>query len=347
MPSRMIIAFLGFGLCALLAAPLAGQQPFRFGPPSAGGGPPSFFGGGMKDPNQVFEFLARGRGYFLISDTRMFREPLTQWAKEKGLTTDQITREQFQTFFTAFNERMKTNPPGGPFGMKPPFPAPGGPPGTSPGSPPGPGAAPPGSDDAKERMNQWVEMRFKERDRNGDGNLNADEMNDSLRADLARWDINKDGLMDLNEYKAYAANRYQGGWQGNSQPANPVVSMIIEEELDRRPVIFRAGKLPKELPSWFEQLDTDKDGQVALYEWRQAKRAFDEFKTLDRNDDGYLTAEEMLRNQTQTRTAANQPNSAGPAISGFSPGGSFNSGNGNGPGRGFGSMFGRKKGPRE
>ncbi len=325
MPSRMILAFLGFGLCALLAAPLAGQQPFRFG------GPPSFFGGGMKDPNQVFEYLARGRGYFLISDTRMFREPLTQWAKEKGITTDQINREQFQAFFTVFNERMKTNPPGGPFGMKPPFPAPEGPPGTPPGSPPGLGA-PPGSDDAKERMNQWVETRFKERDRNGDGTLNADEMNDSLRADLARWDTNKDGLMDFNEYKAYAANRYQGGWQSNSQPVNPVVSMIIEEELDRRPVIFRAGKLPKELPSWFEQLDTDKDGQVALYEWRQAKRALDEFKTLDRNDDGYLIAEEVLRNQT--KTAANQPNSAGPAVS-------------NGSGRGFGSFFGRKKGPRE
>lgn len=321
MPSKVIIAIIGAGLLALLAAPALSQPPSRFGPPGRGGG-------FMPDPNMLFERRANGRGYFLLSEVTFGRDTLTQWAKDKGLTDGKITREQFQAYF---NERLKD----GPFGMKPPFPPPGGPPGT----PPSP---PPGGDEAKERMDQWVEMRFKERDRNGDGFLNVDEMHDSLRADLARWDVNKDGLIDLNEYKAFAANRYQAGPQNNAQP---VVSMIIEEELERRPVIFRAGKLPKELPSWFEQLDTDGDGQVALYEWRQGKRDLDEFKSLDRNDDGYLTAEEVLRHQNQTRTAANQPNSSGPtAISSNNNG---NIGNGNGPGRGFmGNFFGKMKGKK-
>ncbi len=285
----------------------------------------------MPDPNMLFERRANGRGYFLLSEATFGRDTLTQWAKDKGITDGKITREQFQAYF---NERLKD----GPFGMKPPVPPPGGPPGTPPGTGGSPGTgAPPGRDDAKERMDQWVEMRFKERDRNGDGFLNVDEMPDSLRADLARWDVNKDGLIDLNEYKAYAAHRYQAGPQTNAQP---VVSMIIEEELDRRPVIFRAGKLPKELPSWFEQLDTDGDGQVALYEWRQGKRDLDEFKSMDRNDDGYLTAEEVLRHQNQSQTAK-KTNSSTPGPIPVS-----SNDNGSGPGRRFENIFQKMKGFR-
>ena len=75
----------------------------------------------------------------------------------------------------------------------------------------------------------------------------------------------------------------------------PPITILIEEDmLDRRPTVLRAGKLPKELPKWFAELDGDKDGQVALHEWRRGGKNIDEFKDWDRNDDGFVTAEEVL-----------------------------------------------------
>jgi hypothetical protein len=68
-----------------------------------------------------------------------------------------------------------------------------------------------------------------------------------------------------------------------------------KEEVTRRPTVYRAGKLPKELPSWFQKLDLDGDGQVSLYEWKRAGRAVKEFVEMDQNGDGFLTAEEVLR----------------------------------------------------
>ena len=53
-------------------------------------------------------------------------------------------------------------------------------------------------------------------------------------------------------------------------------------------------KLPAELPAWFTQLDSDRDAQLGLYEWRQSGRPLEEFQRMDRNDDGFLTAVELL-----------------------------------------------------
>ena len=66
----------------------------------------------------------------------------------------------------------------------------------------------------------------------------------------------------------------------------------VEEE---RPVAMRYGKLPQGLPSWFDELDTDQDGQVALYEWQTAKKDIKEFTDMDLNGDGLITADEYLR----------------------------------------------------
>ena len=50
---------------------------------------------------------------------------------------------------------------------------------------------------------QWAEMMFRRLDTNGDGLLNYDEMPEALKAERDKWDENKDGFIDLTEYKKY------------------------------------------------------------------------------------------------------------------------------------------------
>jgi hypothetical protein len=66
------------------------------------------------------------------------------------------------------------------------------------------------------------------------------------------------------------------------------------EDDETKPTVYRAGKLPKDIPAWFEQLDTDKDGQIGLYEWVNGNRSIDEFRAMDRNEDGFLTIDEVM-----------------------------------------------------
>jgi hypothetical protein len=73
---------------------------------------------------------------------------------------------------------------------------------------------------------------------------------------------------------------------------------------ETRPAVYRVGKLPRELPGWFAQLDKDNDGQVGLYEWKAAGKATTEFLAMDANGDGFLTAEEVLRFQRVNKKTA-------------------------------------------
>ena len=147
-----------------------------------------------------------------------------------------------------------------------------------------------------------AEKLFGKLDLNGDGRLQADEMPERLRGERARWDSNRDGAIGPEEFWAYYQGRLR--WLSQEVTAGRIdlglkrggpaeVSPPADDEPP--PLVFRAGKLPKGLPPWFEQLDFDKDGQIALYEWRGSGRALKEFAAIDRNDDGLLTAEEVLR----------------------------------------------------
>jgi hypothetical protein len=87
----------------------------------------------------------------------------------------------------------------------------------------------------------------------------------------------------------------QGGW--NQQGGDPNAGRGVEKKVteEEKPVAMRYGKLPKDLPAWFEELDTDKDGQIGFYEWRAARRDAKEFMDMDLNGDGLVTADEYLR----------------------------------------------------
>jgi len=56
-----------------------------------------------------------------------------------------------------------------------------------------------------------------------------------------------------------------------------------------------ARALPKGLPRWFETLDKNQDGEISLREWLQGGKKLDDFREYDLNDDGLITADEVLR----------------------------------------------------
>jgi hypothetical protein len=145
-------------------------------------------------------------------------------------------------------------------------------------------------------------------------------MSSSVRAERDKWDNNRDGFLDSSEFRSYFEGRVQQTMQerglgsssdrsgdnsrGGSGYFGGFLPPVYEEE-DKKPVVYRAGKLPKDLPSWFAQLDSDEDAQIGLYEWRNSRRPLDDFQGMDRNGDGFLTVEEVLRlNQSDSARTA-------------------------------------------
>jgi Ca2+-binding EF-hand superfamily protein len=260
------------------------------------GGPGGAGGGFTIDPNLIFDKYAQGQPNITVANVQGFsRAGLDEYAKQNNITNGQISRAQFADYW-ANKEKYRS---GGMQGMGKQRGGPGGQMGIPGGAPTIPGAAPvPGAPAVNpiEAINQAAEAEFKHRDQNGDGYLNFDEMPRSLREQIDRWDINGDGLISLDEFRQYYAARMQmrGGGAGSFDDTPAPITIIIEDDLDKRPTVFRAGKLPKELPKWFKELDADRDGQVSFHEWRKGGKDLDEFKDWDRNDDGFITAEEVL-----------------------------------------------------
>jgi hypothetical protein len=264
-------------------------------------------GGGRRfggDPNQFFDRLSNGKDVINRSENTDpgMQMMFDRMAERLGVTNGQITRAQFTEMMRQRMQGRAGGPGGGPSG---PAAASGNQGGPSPGN-------------NAERISGWAEAMFRQLDQNGDGVLNNDEMPEALRAERDKWDTDHNGLIDLNEFKAYFQARIQqfqadrNALGGQAFPAealgldpNVIPPPVVEEE--RKPVVYRIGKLPKELPAWFTQLDTDKDGQIGLYEWRAAGRPIAEFMKIDRNGDGFLTVEEVLRYVAQAK------NGGGPA----------------------------------
>lgn len=272
----------------LLTLPVQAQFDRRGGgaPGGPGGGGPSR--GMMGDPNEMFNRMANGKEVLVRSEisNEFMQRMFDRIAGQLGVTNGTISRQQFTTYM---QQRMAEGGRGGPGG-----------PGGSPGAPGAPGAAP-GGGSPWGNPDAMAEMIFRRSDQNGDGMLNYDEMSESLRAEREKYDTNRDGFIDQAEFKLYIQARFQasqnggnGGGMGNFQGLMPQTMPQIEEE-EQKPVVYRAGKLPKDMPSWFKQLDVDEDGQVGLYEWKASGRPFEEFDKLDRNGDGFVVVDEVLR----------------------------------------------------
>jgi Ca2+-binding EF-hand superfamily protein len=235
-----------------------------------GGGP----GGRQFDPNMIFNMMSGGQDVIVIANVQSrdpnAKENMTNWATAHGISNGQLTRDQFAQYMQErMAQRGQGNGPGGQWGQN-------------------------------RNLDADAEDQFKRLDRNGDGVLTTDEMNQSLLAEWQKWDKNGDGQIDLAEYKEYYKARMEAR-MGNRQGQNNILvdgnGQDLGQDDDKRPTVYKVGHLPKELPPWFEQMDSDKDGQVGLYEWKKAGGDLHLFAEMDRNGDGFLTVEEVLRYQ--------------------------------------------------
>jgi Ca2+-binding EF-hand superfamily protein len=356
------------GGLALLLGPAAALTQMPGGGPPGGGGPGGWqrggggggrggggWGGQMNmDPNERWNQMTGGKDVWTrasITDQRQtfFFDMI---ARQLNITNGQITKQQYLDFSTQMRQRFQGMGRGmGPGGVQQ---------GAQPNNAaPGAGGAPQGGAGGFD-PNAFAELLFKRFDKNGDGVLNYDEMPDNLKAEKDKFDTNKDGMIDLNEFKEFIkargeqmrnemgmGNGASAGAGGGMMPGLPMAPAKLPDEEEPKRVVYRAGKLPKELPPWFQQIDKDGDGQIGLYEWKNSGRPLDEFFKIDKNGDGFLTVEEVLRYVADQ----NKPNGKGPASPGGSPGASAGgppgggsagppNGNGGGPRNGGGGPRG-------
>ena len=160
-----------------------------------GGGMPGGYGGpgggGGWDPNQMANMLFQGKDAITANDVpEQFRGMFDRYVQRMGITDGRITRAQFD----AYQQQRQAQRAGGMMaGMTP-----GG--GQTPGGPGMPGAMPPNPDSMAEN---W----FRRLDRDRDGVLSGDEIPNELKLELDKWDTNKNGTIELEEFKPWAAAR--------------------------------------------------------------------------------------------------------------------------------------------
>ena len=180
---------------------------------------------------------------------------------------------------------------------------------------------------SEERELKSAEKAFRQLDCDGSGFLEPSEWTESLASLVRRVDANGDGRIEFEEYHRYFEKRVSLAIETVPLPEpkrdkfekrdfaltpQPQQMKNRKEPQDSpgasKSVATRYGKLPPGLPGWFETLDTDHDGQIALHEWRKGGFPLDEFEAMDLDHDGSLTAAEWLRfDRERKRTLSTEP----------------------------------------
>jgi hypothetical protein len=294
--------FLLGGLFLIFMGPLAFTQsgPERGGRDGKKGMNPDFMFMLMSGGNETFEVSKVQLKDRPGSTAEQQRERMLTFLQKKGVTNGVMTKAIFAEYseerMAEWRKRETEKQQGGTPSA----------PGTTPPTP-GTPAAPAQDPDAQGKA------AFSSLDLDKNGSLNGEEMQAAAKRgsriydERQKWDTNKNGTIELAEYLEYYRSRNTLSIQiGQAAPPGPVKP--IEE---KRPSVYRTGKMPKELPAWFEEADKDKDGQVGLYEWKESGKSISEFLAMDLNGDGFITAEELLRHQ---RVVAKAADSSGPSL---------------------------------
>jgi hypothetical protein len=106
------------------------------------------------------------------------------------------------------------------------------------------------------------------------------------------------GSRDRNRFDSGPDNYDNGGNLTQNEGKGPRDRKNEKKEVEEDKPALRYGKIPKEVLEaypWFEEYDLDKDGQVALWEWRKCGGSISEFYEKDLNGDGLITADELVR----------------------------------------------------
>lgn len=140
---------------------------------------------------------------------------------------------------------------------------------------------------------------FRVLDRNGDAELEDGELTTDLADNKLFADLDEDGRVSRHEYRSAFRQR---------AVAKALTALAKTGEAPRG----LAADLPPaknrdNLPEWFARLDTDRDGQLSLFECRTGGGSVALFADMDLNGDGYLTRDEYRRYAKAKEAEAPKP----------------------------------------
>ena len=110
-----------------------------------------------------------------------------------------------------------------------------------------------------------------------------------------------DGRSSYYSRSGSSYGRYDPRSSSSSRPDPRQQQEKSKPKTKRPPKRKPQPRITVDLPTKFSEVDTNKDGQIGLYEWDRAK--YKEFFEMDKNHDGFLTPREL----TTTVAAAPAP----------------------------------------
>lgn len=271
------------------------------------------------DPGELFDRMSGGRPELARSDVS---ELGRRFLDRLGITSERVTRNQFIKAQKKLIDQLQRDARGEPTERKPT-------PVTKPKTPDSAKTtsssrrAPASTSNRtptrttqtstaseRERDRREAGRHFNRRDKNRDGVLDKDEMSSSLRKNLSRWDRNRNGKIEESEYTAYYLDYMARSRQAKEERYRSYLQKREDQRKAEeappereRPDVFFFGNLPEDLPDWFTEFDTDRDGQIGLYEWVDQEGDPEEFEAMDANGDGFVTPREMLEYEIAQKEA--------------------------------------------
>jgi uncharacterized protein (TIGR03067 family) len=119
---------------------------------------------------------------------------------------------------------------------------------------------------------ETAEALFREYDKNRDGKLSPEEMPETLRLERAKWDANKDGVIDFGEFKEYVRHRLEQSLAKVTSERDSGVAAFVYK---------RAGQAPADAKRQPDKAEA-KRTSAAKWEYRVVKKA--QVLELGKND---------------------------------------------------------------